>query len=1557
MKKDDHYFRREHPVAKKAELLTLVALCTMSISGAFSYASVKKVWQENGNDRNDILTPDGFDTDEDDSQSALGYVMNDIMSAKSLNINELDIVCNPGSASTQATIALKNLGVDLSKLNTTSLSAQGDMSVSFGGKDNTSGLMKDTLTTSMHFALEDLTTMYLSAFSGKFKLSAPRTIAQVSSLINRFTPDSTDKPAKTSNNTTDIMSIVSKVKDVLSGTDSSIQMSLTEGKDFIDVTLGDLSFGETGKTVTIISGLKIRLGYQGIYEGETLKGATLTSLSVGSKNAPIQIRQQFNGNEIPDVLASLYIETKAKENSDESAVNVDKAKGLTLQDHSSYTDMTDPNQSVFSTIGDLFMKGTDGIISSKANIGLDVDIQKDNADFLDFNGSLKFDASNVKSFLSTSKMLLEVNNVRKTDSETKTLDSLKMYYSGGSTGSAYVNLDDSYKVRIDNTASDELVSYLSEGNGKVAIDSIISQLSSALNSVPSDIIKDSSTSGNIQDTIDRIADFIYQQTGKLPSADLNQLIKFEYFGNIDSKSGKFVFSLRKDLLGMKKELTNDATDWMTVTISLTTDKVTIVNGKIDSSYSGRIQNVVVSGIEFSGMSVAVTLDLKDLTKVDIDASQFANDKSYVSINGTVGIIKTLGNYFVDRKGGVEYALTYLPEAEDRSSFSLSGGIGVDLSEVKSFSTLGNSNGVLGLQNSQFYFSGRVATENTVDSTKNHSRNLSVDYKKADDGSRNLYFAYDDCFKNYISNSSITDICNVLESKTEEQAEGSSDAMVSMDKVLSLLSVSEKFQNDLKSIVEDRTLNSLKSFLSVRQGSDEDKVILDLNVGYIFEGSALASSVSSIQVIFDASTEKFNSITVGGYRTSGKALLEFTVNFGDFSFTNTDFSGYTEIKDATSIFNSFYNLPTTLDEYGIGIKASLTDKTKNQELLGLKSGLVIDKVHNNYDGAIVLSHPSLSNLDGNNNTAKQKIEFAYDSMVKEGDSYVGVQDPTFVAEYNDRMHIMLGKSSVKDLVGTISNDKSTHVLLEALGSLDKVANGLPIQSAIQFKDASQLLENRLIKSVSFDDVKNTITLSMFATLFNSEAKEDDTVDVVITYQDGTDAASCKLNSIALKDLTVAGKAIEASISMEESHQATLDNTVKSASGENASFFVSKPGDEGVKFINLADFGDLIKSGIDTTDFNYYSLKGNVSLDLTAWLQQSKINIDEFSFDLSIEYTMFIADGSLYMDLYVERENGEFADFKFADDYVYVVSSNTEGSVENNNLYKAYRMTKKDAKNEILYLALSETLDIDSHIAGRTLMAQLYDGFGKKEEASKTKDSASEGSTSSSLPLTLGISDDFSSILKETTIKSTDQKTGLNRYNLSLDLNSLFTFQSDLTDLVSFGKTELDIFDMIIRSKNDDDEWVQSSRPIYGIRFETNVNLLPKTYGENTQVASIRLGASLHANYTNNKDGFGVINDDSLRKLKNSGKEGYTDRDNLTNVERGVSEYFASINAINASVKDDFRIDRKELLSKELYDFSSQKLIEFYNDYRLISNHSASSPTMVYFNQVSDYCKNR
>lgn len=1557
MKKDDKYFKREHPVAKKAELLTLVALCTMSISGAFSYASVKKVWQENENGRNDILTPDGFDTDEEDTQSALGYVMNDIMSAKSLNINELDIVCNPGSASTQATIALKNLGVDLSKLNTTSLSAQGDMSVSFGGKDTASGLMKDTLTTSMHFALEDLTTMYLSAFSGKFKLSAPRTIAQVSSLINRFTPDSTDKPAKTSNNTTDIMDIVSKVKDVLSGTDSSIKMKLTEGKDSIDVTLGDLSFGETGKTVTIISGLKIRLGYQGIYEGETLKGATLTSLSVGSKDTPIQIRQQFNGNEIQDVLASLYIETKAKENSDESAVIVDKANGLTLKDHSSYTDMTDPNQSVFSTIGDLFMKGTDGIISSKANIGLDVDIQKDNADFLDFNGSLKFDASNVKSFLSTSKMLLEVNNVRKTDSETKTLDSLKMYYSGGSTGSAYVNLDDSYKVRIDNTASDELVTYLSEGNGKVAIDSITSQLFSALNSVPSDIIKDSSTSGNTQDTIDRIADFIYQQTGKLPSADLNQLIRFEYFGNTESKSGKFVFSLRKDLLGMKKELTNDDSDWMKVTISLTTDKVTIVNGKIDSSYSGRIQSVVVSGIEFSGMSVNVTLNLKDLTKVDIDASQFANDKSYVSINGTIGIIKTLGNYFVDRKGGVEYALTYLPEAEDKSSFSLSGGIGVDLSEVKSFSTLGNSNGVLGLQNSQFYFSGRVATENTVDSTKNHSRNLSVDYKKQSDGSRNLYFAYDDCFKNYISNSSITDICNVLESKTEEQAEGSSDAMVSMDKVLSLLSVSEKFQNDLKSIVEDRTLSSLKSFLNIRQGSDEDKVILDLNVGYIFEGSALASSVSSIQVIFDASTEKFNSITVGGYRTSGKALLEFTVNFGDFSFVNTDFSAYTEIKDATSIFNSFYNLPTTLDEYGIGINASLTDKTKNQELLGLKSGLVIDKVHNNYDGAIVLSHPSLSNLDGNNNTARQKIEFAYDSMVKEGDSYVAVQDPTFVAEYNDRMHIMLGKSSVKDLVGTISNDKSTHVLLEALGSLDKVANGLPIQPAIQSKDASQLLENRLIKSVSFDDVKNTITLSMFASLFNSEAKEDDTVDVVINYQDGTDAASCKLNSIALKGLTPAGgKAIEASISLEESQKDTLDNTVKLASGENASFFVSKPGDEGVKFINLADFGDLIKSGIDTTDFNYYSLKGNVSLDLTAWLQQSKINIDEFSFDFSIEYTMFIADGSLYMDLYVERENGEFADFKFADDYVYVVSSNKEGSVENNNLYKAYRMTEKDAKNEILYLVLSETLDIDSHIAGRTLMAQLYDGFGKKQSASETSDTASDSETTSSLPLTLGISDDFSSILKETTIKSTDQKTGLNRYNLSLDLNSLFTSQSDLTDLVSFGKTELDIFDMIIRSKNED-EWVQSSRPIYGIRFETNVNLLPGTYGENTQVASIRLGASLHANYTNDKDGFGVIDDSSLKELKNSGKEGYTERNDLTNVERGVSEYFASINAINASVKYDFRIDRKELLSKELYDFSSQKLIEFYNDYRLITNHSASNPTMVYFNSASDYCKNR
>lgn len=1575
MKKQKTEFRR------KAELLTLVALGTISISGSFAYVSVKDAQKNNGSiSDGNVITPDVSFDDEDTTQDALGYILNNMLSCKSMNIKNLDIVANPGSGSTQATIGLSDLGVDLSKLNTTNISATGKMAVSFGGYETQQDTLNNTLTTSMSFELEDLTTLYLSAFSGNFRLSAPRTIAQVSSLINKFTPSSENKPAQTSNNTTDIMSIVDKVKEIISGNDKTVGLKIIDNnQDTITISINDLTFGETGKTKTIISGLKIVLGYERTEDEKgNLTDANLTSLTVGSMSEPIKIQQQYNGSDVYDVLTALYITTG------KNGIVVDKQNGITLSDHTTYTDMTDPNQSIFSTVGDIFMKDSTGSkIMAKANIGLTVDIDDYNSstyettgNFMSFNGSLKLDASNVSQFLSTSKMLMEINNVKKpADAASmdgfENLDTLKVYYSGGNTGAAYINFDNAYKVKLDNTASSSLVDYMSK-NGENIISSIVDQVQAALKAIPTDTIKEGAEQQTkTSEIIDKICDFIYQKTGSLPSNNLNDLIRFEYSPGTGSE-GSFVFSLRKDLLGMKQVDKTNSTDhdWMKVSVNITTDKVSIKDGKIDESYKGRIQNVTVSGVDVLDKTITVKIDMSKITDVTIDSDQFTSATDYVSINGTVGIIKTLGNYIINQKGGVNYALTYLPENKDTSSsFGLSGSIGVDLSEIDTFKQLGKDNGVLGLTSSQFYFTSRIATENKADVFKNHERNLEVSYKKETDNKRNLYFSYDDCFKNYVSDASISDICSVLDNKVSSQSSDAPAALEGMNKVLSFLGVSQKFQNDLKSIIQDKTLRNLKSFLSVKQGEEsQDIVILSLNTGYIFEGTDLAKKVASIDVTIDASTEEFKSITVGGYRDNSNALLEFKLDFTEFKLPTTDYSNYAEIKDASSIFNSFYNLPTTLNEYGIGIHAKLNDDNKNQLVVGMDSGLVIDRNHSNYDGAVVISHPSLSNLDGGNSIAKQKIEFAYDTTEKTDSGYVSVADPTFVAEYNDRMHIKMGSSSVKDLVSTISDDKSTHYLLTALTSLENVATGLPVQSAIQTKDASILLENRIIDKVVFDDAKNQIVLTMFASLFNSEAKDVDKVSVTISYTEDKDSEGnkdhslAKLNSVSLKGLTLSGKkSIEASISLEENYQNTLDNAVKETTTGETSFHVAKPSDAGVSFVDLADFNDLIKAGIDTTNFNYYSLAGNISLDLTAWLQESKININEFSFDLNLKYTLFLADGKAYMDFYINRgTDDEFADFKFCDDYVYVTSTNHDN---NEGKYKSYRMKKSEAstKNGLLYLILTEALDIDSHIAGRTLMAQLYSGFNNpvvnpddtatiSTQSGEGNDASSDTASTSKLPLTLGISDDFSSILSQTAIKSSVDSTvdgeKLDMWSFVLNLNSIFTNQSDLKNLVSFGETKMDIYDMALRSQDENNNWVRTATPLYGMNLKTAINLLPGTYGDNSQVASIKLGMSLHANYTNNRDGYGVISDDTLKKFRDGdGTEEATD-----NVENGISSYFQCIHAIDKAVKDNFSISSITLKSKELYDFASGNLINFYNDYALVTTDG-----VVYTNNLQDYYK--
>ena len=62
---------------RKAEILTLVALGTMSISGSFAYVSVKNAEKDNGNNGS-ILTPDIDRDDDDSSHDALSYILNNM---------------------------------------------------------------------------------------------------------------------------------------------------------------------------------------------------------------------------------------------------------------------------------------------------------------------------------------------------------------------------------------------------------------------------------------------------------------------------------------------------------------------------------------------------------------------------------------------------------------------------------------------------------------------------------------------------------------------------------------------------------------------------------------------------------------------------------------------------------------------------------------------------------------------------------------------------------------------------------------------------------------------------------------------------------------------------------------------------------------------------------------------------------------------------------------------------------------------------------------------------------------------------------------------------------------------------------------------------------------------------------------------------------------------------------------------------------------------------------------------------------------------------------------
>ena len=206
--------------------------------------------------------------------------------------------------------------------------------------------------------------------------------------------------------------------------------------------------------------------------------------------------------------------------------------------------------------------------------------------------------------------------------------------------------------------------------------------------------------------------------------------------------------------------------------------------------------------------------------------------------------------------------------------------------------------------------------------------------------------------------------------------------------------------------------------------------------------------------------------------------------------------YIPIDNLSSIIESFYHLPIINEKrFSMLINGEVIDD-QNRSLAKISddSGVAIDVTDKNRPqayGKLNINHPSLDSLlsQGSLNFSSyvnQKLRFKYQTLGEDSSL-----DGQFVAEYNDKMHILLNKSSVLEVYDNVRRgDSPTNLLHRYLKVLTDTttSSSSVLIDAIKSKDMTKLLDYPYIKKAEV--LSDRIDISVDGKLISSsdEGKE-------------------------------------------------------------------------------------------------------------------------------------------------------------------------------------------------------------------------------------------------------------------------------------------------------------------------------------------------------------------------------------------------------------------------------------------------------------------------------------
>ena len=811
-------------------------------------------------------------------------------------------------------------------------------------------------------------------------------------------------------------------------------------------------------------------------------------------------------------------------------------------------------------------------------------------------------------------------------------------------------------------------------------------------------------------------------------------------------------------------------------------------GDYDINIEINFDNNQISNISLKGMRYQDYEFDFALTPTFPEGVNFSTiEGEYKDYQGMVPIFSTLLNYIDKRQASINYSLVYSSQS---SSYSASGKLSADLKGVDNLS-------LLGLQNGNYY----VSFDTKI---KDNSQNLNLIYQD-----QNIYFDYNNgVFKQSISNTEVDKIKNVISSNSTGEM---NDAFSNINNIIKEISSSKQYQEDISKI-KAGSLRPLESFISIdKDNLNADKLILELNVPYVLKNTSLENKVGAITLTLDTNDNEIENISVSS-TIDQTSSISFSLNFEEYdsSYLLNDEKKklYREITDADKLAQSFCSLPLiNQKEFSLKLAGKVLDDQNNKIAeIASGSGIAVDykdKNKPNAYGSLTINHPSLDTLLSDskvnyNKYVDQKIRFKYQTIEENS-----TLDGQFVAEYNDKMHILLKSSTISEVLNNVKlADSETNLLHRYLKVLTNTtsATGAGLIDFINTKDFTKLLDYPYIKKVEI--LSDRIDLIFDGKLVDASSENND--QHISVYFDKGEKPRITKATLSGK---LANKNIEVSISLGDISEVE-DPSVKSETNTNPMMLYSD--DTKNNFVDLNGFAMLSKCLIDTTENNYFNLSGTFKvkgkiLSIPAANLNSAIDCRVTIFDEhAYAYLSFNNSPTLNSDDTIKsvksvNDKGFYmTEFFVSEKEIEVCQSKNNGKKITSEVFKTDDVSLLD---DIFYYVMSYILDGDNQLPmGSTIMGNIY------KSMNETVSADSKSSTR--------LTDDFSNILSSNTKYIEDENNPY--FHLEMNLNNIFDGSLSSMNL-SFSDTSIDLYHQKMINKND-------RTPLSKMSVKTNLSFL-------------------------------------------------------------------------------------------------------------------------------------